>query len=246
MAENLPVGTIRFGCKIVKLESHPIITSHTILHLQDGTVIKAKVVIGCHGVHSVVGDWLEWKPTRRFNLCGVVGFTTYPNGHGFGNEFVRIRGDHMMAGRLPIDEKLVYWFVARPRTPQGISLTKSLCYYLWFVHAGKKLTILYSGFERTKVLRDSTMELIKDFPAEIPDLIKNCDLDSVSLFSLRRRENFRKGTVTVAGDAMHVMGPFVGQGGTAALEDAVVLGRCFAQEMVAVLDSERSNKNNLD
>ncbi|KAI7736365.1 hypothetical protein M8C21_014197, partial [Ambrosia artemisiifolia] len=37
------------------------------------------------------------------------------------------------------------------------------------------------------------------------------------------------GTVTVAGDAMHVMGPFLGQGGSAGLEDAVVLARTMAQ-----------------
>ena len=30
---------------------------------------------------------------------------------------------------------------------------------------------------------------------------------------------------------MHVMGPFLGQGGAAALEDAVVLGRCLAEVM---------------
>ncbi|XP_043711237.1 monooxygenase 1-like [Telopea speciosissima] len=228
MAENLPSGTIRFGCQIVKMESDPINSSHTILHLQDGTVIKAKVVIGCDGVNSVVGAWLELKPTKRFNLCGVVGFTNYPNGHGFGNEFLRIRGDHMLLGRLPIDDKLIYWFVARPRTPQDTMVSKE-----------------------PKLLRDSTMELIKDYPAEIPEVIKNCDLDSLLLVSLRYRapwdillESFRKGTVTVAGDAMHVMGPFVGQGGAAALEDAVVLGRCFAQEMV--VNPMESNKSSWD
>ncbi|CAA3031116.1 monooxygenase 1-like [Olea europaea subsp. europaea] len=42
-----------------------------------------------------------------------------------------------------------------------------------------------------------------------------------------------KGTVTVAGDAMHVTGPFLGQGGSAALEDAVVLARCLAQKVRA-------------
>ncbi|XP_043711238.1 monooxygenase 1-like [Telopea speciosissima] len=228
MAENLPSGTIRFGCQIVRMESDPINSSHTILYLQDGTAIKAKVVIGCDGVNSVVGDWLKLKPTKRFNLCGVVGFTNYPNGHGFGNEFVRIRGDHILAGRIPIDDKLIYWFVARPRTPHDTMVSKE-----------------------PKLLRDSTKELIKDYPAEMPEVIKNCDLDSLLLVSLRHRapwdillESFRKGTVTVAGDAMHVMGPFVGQGGAAALEDAVVLGRCFAQEMI--VNPMESNKSSWD
>ncbi|KAJ4968782.1 hypothetical protein NE237_015483 [Protea cynaroides] len=230
MAENLPSETIRFGCQTVKMESDPF-SSDTILHLQDGTVIKAKAVIGCDGVHSMVADWIDLKPSRRFNNCGVVGFTNYPDGHGFGNDFLRIRGDHIMVGRLPVDEKLIYWFVSRPRTPQDTVVLKE-----------------------PKLLRDSTVELIKEFPVEISEVIKNCDLDSLSLFSLRHRapwdillEKFRKGTVTVAGDAMHIMGPFVGQGGAAALEDAVVLGRCLAQEMAmkpmtADLDTKRSEK----
>ncbi|KAJ4967738.1 hypothetical protein NE237_014439 [Protea cynaroides] len=224
MAENLPSDTIRFGFQIVKMESDPI-TSHTILHLQDGTVIRAKVVIGCDGVHSVVGDWLNLKPTRRFNICGVVGFTNYPEGHGFGNEFLRIMGDHIVVGRFPINETLIYWFVARPRTPQDTTVSKE-----------------------PKLLRDVTMELVKDFPEEIFKVIQKCDLDSLTLISLRHRapwdillEKFRKGTVTVAGDAMHVIGPFIGQGGAAALEDAIVLGRCLAQEMV--MNPKRSGMN---
>ena len=34
----------------------------------------------------------------------------------------------------------------------------------------------------------------------------------------------------MAGDAWHVMGPFLGQGGSAALEDAVVLARCLSKK----------------
>ncbi|KAL5786827.1 hypothetical protein ACOSP7_003776 [Xanthoceras sorbifolium] len=46
-------------------------------------------------------------------------------------------------------------------------------------------------------------------------------------------ERFRKGTMTVAGDAMHVMGLFIGQGGSAAMEDTVVLAPCLARKMQA-------------
>lgn len=38
---------------------------------------------------------------------------------------------------------------------------------------------------------------------------------------------FQRGTVTVAGDSMHLMGPFLGQGCSSALEDGVVLARCL-------------------
>lgn len=68
-------------------------------------------------------------------------------------------------------------------------------------------------------------------------MVRNGDLDQLFLNQLRYRtpwnlflrRRFGEGSVTVAGDAMHAMGPFIAQGGSAALEDAVVLARCFAE-----------------
>ncbi|XP_042492900.1 monooxygenase 1-like isoform X2 [Macadamia integrifolia] len=214
LANNLPPDTIRFGCQTVALNLDPQ-TSHPILHLHDGTVIKAEVVIGCDGINSVVADWLGLKTSSQFSLCAVRGLTNYPNGHGFSKEFVRIRRNNTTLGRIPIDEKLVHWFVGRLWTPQDSRLSKE-----------------------HKLIRDSAVESIKDdFPADV-EMIRNSDLASLTLLRLKYRApweillgNFSKGTVTVAGDAMHVMGPFIGQGGSAGLEDAVVLARCFAKEM---------------
>ncbi|KAK1436653.1 hypothetical protein QVD17_02435 [Tagetes erecta] len=68
-------------------------------------------------------------------------------------------------------------------------------------------------------------------------MINTTDGKSLSLKNLKYRAPwdllkgaFSRGTVIhVAGDAMHVMGPFLGQGGSAPLEDAVVLARNVAQ-----------------
>jgi len=58
---------------------------------------------------------------------------------------------------------------------------------------------------------------------------------------------FQRGTVTVAGDAMHVMGPYIGQGGSAALEDAVVLARTLSRSVpegvVAVVHGNGSTRS---
>lgn len=69
-------------------------------------------------------------------------------------------------------------------------------------------------------------------------MVEHCDSSSLSLTHIRYRHpwhlsfaSFWQGTMTVAGDAMHVMSPFISQGGSAALEDAIVLARCIAQEM---------------
>lgn len=82
-------------------------------------VITLQVVIGCDGVNSVVADFLGLKPPRVSPTSNVRGFTNYPSGHGFSPEFVRINEDHVFLGRIPLNDKLVYWFIARPRTPQG-------------------------------------------------------------------------------------------------------------------------------
>ncbi|GKF60896.1 putative FAD/NAD(P)-binding domain protein, partial [Tanacetum coccineum] len=67
-------------------------------------------------------------------------------------------------------------------------------------------------------------------------MIEKENVESLSFSRLRYRTpwdlltgTFCKGTVIVVGDAMHVMGPFLGQGGSAGLEDAVVLARNMAQ-----------------
>ncbi|KAI4324022.1 hypothetical protein L6164_023590 [Bauhinia variegata] len=67
-------------------------------------------------------------------------------------------------------------------------------------------------------------------------MVSNSDPDSVHSANLRYRpphdvllKPFRRGTVTVAGDTMHAMYPFLGQGGSAGLEDAIVLTRCLVE-----------------
>lgn len=79
-----------------------------------------------------------------------------------------------------------------------------------------------------------TLASVCQFPEEWKEMVKKCDIDSLYISRLRYRSpwdvissKFRRGTVTVAGDSMHLMGPFIGQGCSAALEDGVVLARCL-------------------
>ncbi|CAL5413824.1 unnamed protein product [Camellia sinensis] len=117
LANELPVGTIRFGCKIIDVQMDPL-TSLPILQLHDGTVIKAMVVIGCDGVNSVIANFIGLKPPKQSTIGGARGFTNYENGHGFSPEFVTINKGHVLLGRVPLDHNLVFWFVTRPIPPQ--------------------------------------------------------------------------------------------------------------------------------
>ncbi|KAB2603439.1 zeaxanthin epoxidase [Pyrus ussuriensis x Pyrus communis] len=230
LAESLPVGTIRLGCQAisVKLDS---LTSHPTLQLHNGSTIKAKVLIGCDGTKSVVADFVGVKPSKPFMLAGVRGFTVYPGGHNFGNELVMVKGDKKTIGRIPVHDNLVSWFVTHQ------------------VH-GRQDPSEFS--KDPELIRQLTLQLIEEFPSEMVDMIRKSDLESVSHVLLRYRppweilvEKFRKGSVTVAGDAMHVMGPFLGQGGSAGIEDAIVIARSLAPTLAKNYDRRSSGRNGM-
>ncbi|KAL8150935.1 hypothetical protein V2J09_020743 [Rumex salicifolius] len=211
LADELPNGTIRFECEVlsVKLDA---VTSFPILHLSNGSTIKAKVVIGCDGASSAVADFLELKPKKVLSLAAVRGFANFPNGHGLPPKMVRLNNGNVMSGKVPVDDKQVFWFVVQKSYPKDRNV----------VHD-------------PELIKQFSLECLKGFPEERLETAEKSDLTSLSLTHLWYRapwdvllEKFRKGTVTVAGDSMHVMSPFLGQGGSAGLEDAVVLARCLA------------------
>ncbi|KAJ0087336.1 hypothetical protein Patl1_06874 [Pistacia atlantica] len=147
-----------------------------------------KVLIGCDGANSVVGDFLELKPKKLHSSCAVRGFTYFPNGHGFAHELVRTRRDNTLFGMAPVTDNLACWFVV----------------HQWHLQDSKV-------FKDQEMIKQITPETIKCFPSEKIQL---------------------RGTVTVAGDSMHVMAPFLGQGGSFGIEDAVVLARCMARKSI--------------
>ncbi|RLM69033.1 hypothetical protein C2845_PM17G10590 [Panicum miliaceum] len=61
----------------------------------------------------------------------------------------------------------------------------------------------------------------------LPSLLPR-NREYLKILTTWRLAGFRMGSVTVAGDAMHVMGPFNGQGGSTALGDDFVLARSLS------------------
>jgi len=80
-------------------------------------------LIGCDGANSVVADFLGLKPPEFLSLSQVRGYTEYPSGYDFRNEYVQFTGDHSLIARIPIDKKLVYWFMTMEADPKGTLLT---------------------------------------------------------------------------------------------------------------------------
>ncbi|XVF63327.1 hypothetical protein PTKIN_Ptkin09bG0079100 [Pterospermum kingtungense] len=223
LAEPLPMDCVRFECQVLSITLDPL-TSYPILRLHDGTIIKAKIVIGCDGVNSIISNFLDINTPKLFSRCATRGFTYYERGHDFGDQFRIYNAANVQLGILPVTDNLIYWFLTRSLTPQDCG--------------GSKKDPAY--------IKEASVEAMKGFPENTLELIKNSEPTALYLTELRYRTpwdllraNFRKGSVVVAGDAMHAMCPFISQGGGASLEDAVVLARSLSGKL-----SEAGNNNN--
>ncbi|XP_043719190.1 monooxygenase 2-like isoform X2 [Telopea speciosissima] len=214
LAGELGPGTIRFSSKLTSIRTLAIDdegSSAAILSLDDGTLIKAKVLVGCDGVHSVVARWLGLKDPVNSNRSSIRSLAVFPQGHGFKQEVHQFIDQGKRAGFVPLTDKELYWFLTYSSTFNGEETT----------------------ITDPKLLQKDVMEnLAKDFPAVFLEVVQHADLETLTWAPLMFRVpwdlifgHVYKGSITVAGDAMHPMTPDLGQGGGSALEDAVVLGR---------------------
>ncbi|XP_050204692.1 monooxygenase 2-like [Mercurialis annua] len=209
LANELAADSILFSCKISSIETaEQGGTSIPVLHLEDGSIIKTKVLIGCDGVNSVVAKWLGLSAPFDSGRSAVRGLSFFPQGHGFNQQEVRQFVDvGKRAGFIPLNDKEIYWFLTSTQTKDMPKNPKEIQQQLIEKYA-------------------------QNFPSTYLDVVRNADLSTLTWAPLLLRNplnvimgNLNKGNVTVAGDAMHPMTPDLGQGGCSALEDAVVLGR---------------------
>ncbi|CAN6238381.1 unnamed protein product [Urochloa humidicola] len=213
MAKKIPSGAIRFSCHIAAIHPANLGNHGAVLTALDGSIIRAKALIGCDGSNSMVAKYLGLSPAKPAPCMLLRGFTRYPHGHPFGTHFLRLKYKEFFLGRAPMTNNLVNFFVA-----------------IWHPSA--------DATTDTRAMKDFILEKLKDQCSnEIVEMVR--DPDPESLILLKRIwyrppwqvmfSSFRKGTATVAGDAMHVMGNYIGQGGSAALEDALVLARLLSR-----------------
>uniref|UniRef100_A0ACD5TR88 Uncharacterized protein n=1 Tax=Avena sativa TaxID=4498 RepID=A0ACD5TR88_AVESA len=234
LAEELPPGTIRFSSKLVSINTETTESSSetAILQLDDGTVVRAKVLIGCDGVHSVVARWLGLSEPVTSGRSAVRGLAVYSDGHGLKKEVRQFLSVGLRAAMVPINDKEVHWFLVNST-----------------IAAEKE-----ARTDPAKIMREVTDNLGRHMPPEYLDVVRHTGHDTLSWMPLLYRSPWdvltgpaARGPVTVAGDAFHPMTPDLAQGGGSALEDAVVLARAVSRaatpaEGVAAYVSERRRR----
>ncbi|GLJ23952.1 hypothetical protein SUGI_0455370 [Cryptomeria japonica] len=216
LAEELPPDTIRFNSKVVSIQQSES-SSLIAIQLRDGALIKAKVLIGCDGVNSVIAEWLGLPAPSLSGRSAIRGLATYPEGHNFEPKVQQYWGENLRAGFVPCNDKDVYWFTTQTSHPNDSEISQD-----------------------PKRILEFAVEKLGKFPEPMVDMVKKSQIDTLTLAPLSLRWPWQvllgqlsKGNVCVVGDAMHPMTPDLGQGGGATLEDAVVLGRCLGKAMTA-------------
>ncbi|XP_058087597.1 monooxygenase 2-like isoform X3 [Magnolia sinica] len=211
LAEELPTATIRFSSKLMSIRTETLQDLPVyVVHMDGEQVVKTKVLIGCDGVHSVIAQWLGLSAPVHSGRAAVRGLAIFPEGHGLNHEVQQIIGDGGRGAFVPLTDKDIYWAMTYKSSMNGGEWARD-----------------------PELIQKYVLEnLAKNFPPVYLDVVRHSDLPTLTSAPLMFRlpwdlifKNACKGTVTVAGDAMHPMTPDLGQGGCSALEDAVVLGR---------------------
>ncbi|KAM7470940.1 hypothetical protein LguiA_009123 [Lonicera macranthoides] len=212
LEKELPSGTIRYSSKLDSVED---LGNFKLLHLADGTSIKAKVLVGCDGVNSVVAKWLGFKKPAFASRSAVRGFADFKQSHGFQPKFLEYSGNNVKYGVLPCDDHTVYWFFTYTPTPQDKEIEEDPIQMKQFV-----------------------LSKLGELPGRGKAVVEITELDSMVCSPLRFRHpwdllwgNSSNGNVCVAGDALHPMTPDLGQGGCSALEDGIILARCLGKAL---------------
>jgi salicylate hydroxylase len=203
--ERAKPGAIHLNRKCVGLSQS---ADHVELRFESGDPVKAKVVVGADGVHSVIRENLFGASKPEF--CGIIAWR----------------------GVLPMER--VPASISRTIGTNWVGPGGHVVHYP--LRGGALLNIVaLQERDDWKVegwnVAGTTDEVLNDLPGWHPDLhavFRAVDVPYKWALALRPTMNaWSKGRCTLLGDACHPMVPFLAQGAVMALEDGIVLARAI-------------------
>ena len=197
-------GVIHLNRKCVELTQAP---DHVELRFENGDLVKARLVIGADGVHSVVRENLFGATKPEF--CGIIAWR----------------------GVVPMER--VPASISRTIGTNWVGPGGHVVHYP--LRAGTLLNFVGMGERDWNVegwnVRGTTEEAANDFRGWHPDvhaMIRNIDVPYKWGLALRPpMDAWSRGRCTLLGDACHSMVPLLAQGAVMALEDGLILARAI-------------------
>ncbi len=212
LKQQVPPECVHLGEQLVGFEQDE---EGVVASFSSGRIAEGDALVGADGTHSTVRVFLlgESKPVYRGYQAwrGVAQClpTTYPP-----TTAVESWGHGKRFGIESMGRGRTFWY-ATVNSPQGVHGDPAE----W---------------------KDEVRELFKGWVRPIPEVIESTEPEAILKHEMEDRPPVRhwgRGRVTLLGDAAHLTTPNLGQGACMALEDALVLAQCLAQD-----DQETSAK----
>ena len=186
--------------------------SGVVARFANGAVAEGDALIGCDGGRSMVRDNVHGSTPAIYT--GQVSFRALVPATNLPDEFrTQPRCMHIGPGRVfvhyPLRKNSILNIVGNARQPR------------WEDEGWAILAEI-----------SELVELYCDFHPQVLQMIKSVEPKALFKWGLRDRDPLQQwtvGRVSMLGDAAHPMLPFLGQGAVMAIEDGMVLGRCFAK-----------------
>ena len=222
LMETFGLENIKLGMKMTEIEDQ---SEYVNIHFADGSQIKADLLIGADGTHSITRKFvLDYQVERRY--AGYVNWN----------------------GLVQIDEKIApaqQWttYVGEGKRVSLMPVAQNRFYFFFDVPIEAGLP------NRRDQYKTELKKYFKDWCAPVHQLIDRLDeqkTNRVEIHDIEPFMNFYKGRVVLLGDAAHSTTPDIGQGGCQAMEDAIYLARALQINTFGLSDAlERyQNKRN--
>ncbi|HHS8754447.1 TPA: FAD-dependent urate hydroxylase HpxO [Klebsiella oxytoca] len=196
---------VQFGKRVTRCEEN---ADGVRVWFTDGSMAEGDFLIAADGSHSALRPHvLGYTPERRY--AGYVnwnGLVDIDEAIAPGNQWTTFVGEGKRVSLMPVSGGRFYFFFDVP-LPAGLAEDRS-------------------------TLRADLSRYFSGWAPQVQKLIAALDPQTTNRIEIHDIEPFAKlvrGRVALLGDAGHSTTPDIGQGGCAALEDAVVLGELFSQ-----------------
>lgn len=203
----VPDSAVRLGRRCTGLE---IRDAGPVLSFDDGETAEPDIVIGADGVHSVIRSAVtEPSPATHSGICAFRALVPAERAPSF----ARRNAQTLWIGP---GHHLVHYPVSSGRFVNLVA----------FAPAGR-----YSveSWTATATVEEFLAEF-EEWDRRLVDLIRAAGTPGCwALLDRAPLRQWTKGPVTLLGDAAHPMFPFFAQGAAQAIEDAIVLARCVAE-----------------
>jgi len=208
LADIEPADSVHRGRKLVRLAEEG---GRIALDFADGSEVLADAVVGADGVHSLVREHVGITDRPRFT--GRVAYrTTFPAAR--------------LSGVDPGPSRTKWWGPDRHLVVYFVTAARDEVYFVTSQPERADWITKESWSAKGDV--GELRAAFSDFHPDVRAVLAAApEVHKWGIFERDPLPTWRRGKVVLLGDSCHPMTPYMASGAAMALEDAVVLARCF-------------------